>query len=121
MLRLGPERSYRVRASHRLRSALFPLALGLLFALGVTAIAQTLTVGKADPVRYINDIKALTAPATEGRGDDTKGIEIATKMLEERYKSLGLTPAGTNGYRQAFSVVTGAKLVSTNSMHEQVG
>jgi len=121
MLRLGPERSYRVRASHRLRSALFPLALGLFFALGVTAIAQTLTVGKADPTRYLNDIKALTAPATEGRGDDTKGIEVATKMLEKRYKSLGLTPAGTSGYRQAFSVVTGAKLISTNSMHEQVG
>ena len=93
----------------------------LLGALAITAAAQSLTVGKADPVRYLNDIKVLTAPAMEGRGDDTKGIELATKMLEDRYKSLGLLPAGTNGYRQPFSVVTGAKLLGNNSIHEQVG
>ena len=56
---------------------------------------QTLTVGKADPVRYLDTIKALTAPAMEGRGDDTKGIALAAQLLEQRYKSLGLEPAGT--------------------------
>src|ERR1700692_4453367 len=80
------------------------ISVALLAALAVVAAAQTFTVGKADPVRYLNDIKALTVPAMEGRGDDTKGIELATGMLEERYKSLGLAPAGTNGFRQPFSV-----------------
>ena len=54
------------------------IPVALLAALALVAAAQTLTVGKADPVRYLNDIKALTAPAMEGRGDDTKGIELAT-------------------------------------------
>ena len=57
----------------------------------------------------------------EGRGDDTKGIELATNMLEQRYKSLGLEPAGTQGFFQPFSVITGAKLLGNNSIHEQVG
>ena len=50
------------------------LAAALLGLLAVVAAAQSLSVGKADPVRYLNDIKALTAPSMEGRGDDTKGI-----------------------------------------------
>ena len=121
MPRSDQKRSLWRRAGQRPHAALRLLAFALVGALAVIAAAQSLTVGKADPVRYLNDIKALTAPATEGRGDDTKGIEVATKMLEERYKSLGLLPAGSNGYRQPFSVVTGAKLVGTNSIREQVG
>ncbi len=97
------------------------ISVVLLAALAVVATAQSLAVGNADPVRYLNDIKALTVPAMEGRGDDTKGIELATKMLEERYKSLGLAPAGTEGFRQPFSVITGAQLLGNNSIHEQVG
>ena len=42
-------------------------------------------------------------------------------MLEERYKSLGLEPAGTQGFLQPFSLITGAKLVGNNHLHEQVG
>jgi Peptidase family M28/PDZ domain/PA domain len=103
------------------RWSLRSISVALLAALAVVATAQTFTVGKADPVRFLNDIKALTVPAMEGRGDDTKGIELATNMLEERYKSLGLAPAGTQGFRQPFSVITGAKLLGNNSIHEQVG
>jgi aminopeptidase YwaD len=46
----------------------------------------------------------------EGRGDDTKGIYRAASMLEKRYKSLGLKPAGTHAFRQPFTVITGARL-----------
>ena len=93
----------------------------LLAALAVAAAAQSFTIGTADPVRYLNDIKALTVPAMEGRGDDTKGIALAANMLEQRYKSLGLAPAGTDGFFQPFSVITGAKLLGTNRIHETVG
>ena len=82
---------------------------------------DTPSLPAADPVRYLNDIKALTAPPMEGRGDDTKGIFLAMQMLEDRYKALGLQPAGTNGYTQPFSVVTGAKLAGDNSIREEVG
>ncbi len=57
----------------------------------------------------------------EGRGAGTKGLEKASKYLEHRYKSLGLQPAGTNGYLQPFTVTTGAKLKSDNSLTEDIG
>ncbi len=121
MLRLFQTRVSRASARRRRNLTLRSLALALLGVLAVVAAAQSLSIGKADPVRYLADIKALTTPAMEGRGDDTKGIELATKMLEDRYKSIGLLPAGTNGFRQSFSVVTGAKLVGDNSIREQAG
>jgi Peptidase family M28/PDZ domain/PA domain len=97
------------------------VSVALLGILAAVAAAQSLTIGKADPVSYLTDIKILTSPAMEGRGDDTPGIELATEVLEARYKSLGLQPAGTNGYRQPFSVATGAKLLGKNSIHAQAG
>jgi hypothetical protein len=78
----------------------------------VRAVAQTL--GAADPVRYLDDIKALTAPAMEGRGAGTKGIAHAAALLEKHCKQLGLQPAGTKSYLQPFTVITGAKLKSHN-------
>src|ERR1035437_2136432 len=78
------------------------------------AIADTPRVAPADANRYLNDIKTLTTPEMEGRGAGTKGIVRAATMLEQRYKSLGLEPAGTKGFLQPFTVTTGAKLKSGN-------
>ena len=50
----------------------------------------------------------------EGRGAGTKGLTRAQHLLEKRYKSLGLEPAGTNGYLQPFTVITGAQLKGKN-------
>ena len=78
--------------------------------------AETPSVAPADPNRYLADVKVLASPEFEGRGAGTKGITRATKMIEQRYKSLGLQPAGTNGYLQPFTVTTGAKLKSDNRL-----
>ena len=94
-------------------------ALGL--ALATVAAAQTPAVGKADPVRYLNNVKALTTPAMEGRGDGTPGLTKAAHLLEQQYKELGLQPAGTQGFFQAFQVSTGAKLAGKNEIVEQSG
>jgi len=53
-------------------------------------------------------------PAMEGRGAGTKGISRAEHLIEKRYKSLGLEPAGTNSYLQPFTVITGAQLKGNN-------
>ncbi len=74
------------------------------------------SVAPADPARYITDIRILAAPDMEGRGPGTKGIEKASKYIEHRYKSLGLRPAGTQGYLQPFTVTTGAKLRPDNDL-----
>ena len=97
------------------------LCAAFVTALVASAAAQTLTVGTADPTRFLNDIKTLTVPAMEGRGDDTKGIALATRLLGERYKGLGLEPVGTQGFLQPFSLITGAKLTGNNHLRQQVG
>ena len=76
---------------------------------------------QVDPAKYVADVKILSAPNMEGRGAGTKGIDRAAHFLAKRYKSLGLQPAGTHGYFQPFSVITGAKLSGTNVLTENIG
>jgi hypothetical protein len=87
----------------------------LLLAVTLSAAAST----SDEAQRYLNDIKALTAPSMEGRGDGTKGLTRAAHLIEERFKSLGLEPAGTHSYFQPFTLITGAKLKGNN--HLQAG
>src|SRR4051794_33181908 len=65
--------------------------------------------GQAGGQQYLEDIKSLTAPQMEGRGDGTKGLIRAAQLIEKHYRSLGLQPAGKNGFFQPFTVVTGAQ------------
>lgn len=87
-------------------------ALILALLLAASAFASTAD----DSQRYLNDIKALTAPSMEGRGDGTKGLSRAAHLIEERFKSLGLDPAGTRSYLQPFTLITGAKLKGNNHL-----
>jgi hypothetical protein len=97
------------------------LALAFVAAAPAQAPAPAVAVAKADAVRYLDTDKALASPDMEGRGAGTKGIERAAHLLEERYRSLGLDPAGTQGYFQPFTVTTGAKLATRNDLQEDVG
>jgi Peptidase family M28/PDZ domain/PA domain len=84
------------------------------FALWSAAVAAP--VGHADPTRYLDDIKALSAPAMEGRGAGTKGLARAADLIVKRYKELKIPPAGSHGYLQPFTLVTGARLKSDNRL-----
>ena len=96
--------------------------LVLIFAVTLAVAASTTTrLNPADSQRYLNDIKTLTQPAMEGRGDGSKGLVRAEHVLSARYKSLGLEPAGKNGYLQPFTVTTGAKLKGNNHLTVQNG
>jgi Peptidase family M28/PDZ domain/PA domain len=106
-------------SSPRLSRTLFAFALSVLVTLQALAAPQS--IGTADPTRYLDDIKSLTAPSMEGRGDDTKGLARAAHLLEKRYHELGLKPAGTNSYFQPFTVITGAKLQADNRFSVQEG
>lgn len=91
----------------------------LVVASVVLLISASASVPQADPNRYLNDIKSLTTPEMEGRGDGTKGLTRAEHLIEKRYKELGLLPAGVKGYAQPFSVITGAQLKSDNTFTTQ--
>jgi hypothetical protein len=82
----------------------------------IALLCASTTTPPADPTRYLDDIKSLTTPAMEGRGDGTKGLTRAEHLIEKRYKELKLDPAGVNGYAQPFKVITGAKLKSDNQL-----
>ncbi len=92
----------------------FAILLTLL-ALTFLSVAAAPAIPYADPRRFLDDIKALTAPAMEGRGAGSKGLTRAEHLIEKRYKSLGLEPAGTNSYLHPFTVITGAQLKGKNS------
>src|SRR5262249_9762617 len=54
------------------------------------------------------DVRWLADPAREGRGVGTAGLAAAGSYIEERFRTLGLEPAGDGGtFRQAFDVRTG--------------
>jgi hypothetical protein len=88
------------------------------FALSLFAADTPTAVGTADQQRFLTDIKTLTAPGMEGRGDGAKGLTRAAHLIEQRYKSLGLQPAGKNGFFQPFDVITGRRLRSGNRLQE---
>jgi len=79
-------------------------------------VSASTSVPQADPSRYLDDVKSLSSPDMEGRGDGTRGLTRAEHLIEKRYKELGLQPAGVRGYEQSFSVITGARLKSNNHL-----
>jgi len=53
-------------------------------------------------------VTALAAPALEGRGLGSPGLQKAADFIAQRFKAYGLTPAGDNGtYLQKFMVADG--------------
>src|SRR5262252_5094276 len=99
----------------------FAVLLFLAVSLGVSAPTSTVSVPPADSNRYIDDIKALTQPKMEGRSEGSKGLVRAEHLIVDRYKSLGLAPAGRHGYLEPFTVTTGAKLRGKNHLLVQNG
>ena len=90
----------------------------MIVLLALRAVADN---NPADPKRYLDDVKALASPVMEGRGAGTKGIALAANLIEQRYKALGLQPAGVKSYFQPFTVITGAKLKEGNRLEVQDG
>ena len=55
--------------------------------------------------RVARDIAWLAAPEREGRGLGSAGLNASVAYVEERFRALGLEPAGSAGFRQPFDVV----------------
>ncbi|WP_375270541.1 M28 family peptidase [Sphingomonas sp.] len=52
------------------------------------------------PARIKADVKTLSADDFHGRGPTQPGEPVTLAFLEQRFKALGLQPAGDQGYRQ---------------------
>ncbi|HET6151224.1 MAG TPA: M20/M25/M40 family metallo-hydrolase [Polyangia bacterium] len=67
--------------------------------------------------RVLADISWLADPARMGRGVGTAGLDVAGAYIEERFRKLGLEPAGDGGgFRQAFPVRTGISVEAATSL-----
>jgi len=71
-----------------------------------SAAAASASDSPAD--RIAADIRWLADPEREGRGIGSAGLEASGAYIEQRWKALGLEPAGDGGgFRQPFTVRTG--------------
>jgi Tol biopolymer transport system component len=73
--------------------------------------------GKVTPLeltpadRVLSDIRYLADPAREGRGVGTHGLDASGGFIADRFRSLGLEPAGDDKtFRQPFAVPTSLEL-----------
>jgi hypothetical protein len=87
--------------------------VALLVLLGSQAPAANEVV----EARMRKDITFLASDACEGRGINTKGINLAADYIANEFKEAGLEPAPTdNGYFQPFVMKVASKLGSPNKV-----
>jgi aminopeptidase YwaD len=103
--------SYSAGASAR-RFSLVAFFAGALLGCGLPVKAQqSLTERLRAHVEYLADDRL------EGRETGTAGERLALEYIVEAFRKMGLQPAGTEGYQQAFQFVKG-KSASPNSTLE---
>jgi S1-C subfamily serine protease len=67
--------------------------------------------------RVLADLRFLAGDQCEGRGIQTKGIELAADYIAAQFRKAGLKPGGPDGsYFQPFTLVTSAKLGKANDL-----
>src|SRR5262249_38736973 len=67
--------------------------------------------------RLLKDLQLLTSDACEGRGIQTKGIEIAADYIERQFVQAGLQPGGPDGsYTQRFALTSEGMLGKKNGL-----
>jgi len=88
-----------------------PLALGLLVACGATP-EPAAPVASGDGARHIEaDVRFLADDLLEGRAAGTRGYDLAALYVANRYRAIGLEPAGDDGsYLQAVPLIEGMRL-----------
>ncbi|MGZ6124851.1 MAG: M20/M25/M40 family metallo-hydrolase, partial [Myxococcales bacterium] len=75
------------------------------------------TGADAAPDRILRDVAWLADPAREGRGLGTSGLEAAGAFIEQRFREIGLQPAGEGGsYRQTFEAPVSVRVEPTTAM-----
>jgi hypothetical protein len=92
---------------------------GLVSLVGLIVLTGFGSGANEDPVeaRMKKDITFLASPECEGRGVETKGINLAADYIAAEFKKAGLQPAGQDGsYFQPFTMYGTSKLEGTNAL-----
>lgn len=95
---------------------------GKCFAWGCACVIVAVSLLRAEVApdvksRLTEDLKYLASDELEGRGVGTKGLDLAAEFISKSFRDAGLdvSRAGGDPY-QEFSMTTGAKLGSPNSL-----
>jgi len=76
----------------------------MLFGAALAAPATAQVVPKEASERYTAEVTWLAADEREGRGIGSDGLSEAGAWIEARFMEIGLSPAGSSGFRQSFDV-----------------
>jgi hypothetical protein len=84
------------------------LTAGRLEQGAIASQAPAVAAGEAlrhhvDRVLLMSDVRALASPAFEGRRTSSPGGLKARQWIVDRFKTLGLIPAGSSGYLEPFA------------------
>lgn len=95
----------------------------LLFGLALGCLPAAVVGGELDRsqslARVQGDIEFLSSDQLEGRGVETKGIEVAAKHIIAEYEKFGLKPGMPDGsWRQSFDVPLGDVVVADTTRVE---
>ena len=81
-------------------------------------VIPKVTIPKITPEDLYLYVRYLANPALEGRLTGTKGEHDATEFVANKFKAMGLLPAGENGsYFQEFSFVSGVTTEPASSLN----
>ena len=94
--------------------------LSLLLAAFFTSFSQNKKAkAKADKITVANlhaHIEYLASDALEGRRTGTAGETLAMEYIKQQFEKYKLTPAGTNGYIQDFTVNEGLQMKDSSNL-----
>jgi len=70
--------------------------------------------------RLRKHVETLADPKLEGRANGTEGAQEAARYIESQFKSIGLEPAGTDGYQHGFRVYSGVRVEGVIGLRDNV-
>lgn len=88
-----------------------------LSALSLFALVGTAAQGWAQDraARWWSHVEAIASDANEGRATGSPGYDRAAAYVIDQFRALGLTPAGSDGYRQPVAFVEQTILAEASS------
>jgi hypothetical protein len=86
-----------------MKKFLLQIAVAVAFASCTVLPHEKKSVGSIPNLKA--DVAMLASDAFEGRAIGTPGADKAAEYIETRFKEIGLTPKGTDGYYQHFSFI----------------
>jgi hypothetical protein len=66
--------------------------------------------------RYLQHVQTLASDGLQGRGNGTRGLELAADYIAEQFRAAGLSPGRDGSWFQPFEIVTGLEVGEGNRL-----